>query len=396
MAARVQYGRTKWRERAAVRLANERISLTMLTGGGAIADFRLIRPPDAAVNTLWEAPWTSLDPAQFEPRRHTRIYGPAWVGKFLASFTGHVPCIDVFGAPSDAEIRQGLTLHGEATALPWKVRANRASAGSASVTLGVRLPAAQLDVERTLQVQAGESVVLVEERVSNRAAKDHFFHWVQHATFGPPLLAPGESLCAMSGERAKTWPLGYEGKEVLADDREFSWPHAPLRSGGEINIAEPFVRDGTGFVVSVLMDNTRETGFVAALNWRLGVVMGYLFRRADFPWVAIWEENLARAGTPWNGKTRARGLEFGTTPMPIGKQDAFRQGPLFGTPTHACVPARGSLQTAYAMFVTPVGRDWRTLRDVRVEADAIVVEGGPDASVRLPMKLGKKLLQPLK
>lgn len=52
------------------------------------------------------------------------------------------------------------------------------------------------------------------------------------------------------------------------------------------------------------------------------LLIGYCFRREDFPWVAVWEENRAISAVPWQHRTEARGLEFGTTPTPSTREDA--------------------------------------------------------------------------
>jgi len=116
--------KTKWRDRPAFCLNNGVVQLTTLTGGGHIADFRLLDPTVRSVNTLWEAPWPTMDPDNFRSsdlRKNVRKYGPTPVGKFLAAFTGHAVCVDYFGGPSEAEAAQGLALHGEAANSRWKL-----------------------------------------------------------------------------------------------------------------------------------------------------------------------------------------------------------------------------------------------------------------------------------
>jgi len=209
--------------------------------------------------------------------------------------------------------------------------------------------------------------------VTNERAQDHFFHWAQHVTLGLPLLHPDESVIALPGTRAVTWPHGYEGASLVQDNQEFVWPDAPAIDGGNINLTRPFSRDGKGFVTAVLLDPQRELGFVAALNWRYGLLLGYCFRRSDFPWVTIWEENVARKGAPWDGKTRARGLEFSSTPMPVGKEETFARGSLFNTPTFRRVPARSELRAPYVAFLSKASSEWRSIRDIQVRLNKIIV-----------------------
>jgi hypothetical protein len=371
-ALRPSSTKTEWRTRQAYCLDNGIVALTTLTGGGHIADFRLLDAAGSGVNVMWEAPWTSMDPDQFRSG-HIRKYGPAPIGKFLAAFTGHAVCVDYFGAPSDAEIAQGLLLHGEAATSRWRLMEQKETAAEARLAFAVRLPAARLRFRRELRLLRGESVVYFDECIANEGTQDHFFHWTQHVTLGSPLLNPETSAIALSGTRAITWPHGYEGAALLPNNQEFTWPNAPTLDGGKVDLAQPFVRNGKGFIASLLLDPKREIGFVAALNWELGLLLGYCFRRADFPWVAIWEENMARLGSPWNGKVRARGLEFGSTPMPVGKEETFARGPLFDTPTFRRIPAKSSLRVPYVAFLCKVKSEWRSIGDIQLRADTIIV-----------------------
>ena len=368
--------KTKWKGRPALRLANGAIELVTLTSGGAIADLRLSTgSSDLRQNVLWEAPWPSVDPDRYQARVHNRTYGPEFVGKFLAGFTGHALCLDYFGAPSESEAKQGLCLHGEASVSRWRVLNQSQTKTWVSTLMGVKLPSAGLRFQRELRMRRDETVVYVSETVFNLRATDHFFHWTQHLTLGPPFLKAGESIVFLPAQRAITWPHGYEGKSLLADSREFSWPHAPAEDGSSLDISRPFLRAGTGFVAAALLNPDRGLTFVAALNFRLGLLLGCCFPRKAFPWVAVWEENCARQDSPWNGKTQARGVEFGTTPMPVGKREAFASGPLFGTPTFQCVPAMGKLRVTYAMFLAPVNPAWREILDIELGKQSIAVVG---------------------
>src|SRR5258706_7922591 len=364
--------KTKWRDRPAFCLNNGVVQLTTLTGGGHIANFCLVDSTGAGVNALWEAPWVTMDPDKFRSS-HIRKYGPTPVGKFLAAFTGHAVCLDYFGGPSEAEAAQGLALHGEAATSRWKLLELKQNGAEARVLVATRLPAAGLRFQRELRLRRDESVVYVEERVTNERAQDHFFHWTQHVTLGPPLLHPEESVVALPGTRAVTWPHGYEGASLVRDNQEFMWPEAPAMEGGKVNLARPFAREGKGLVVAVLLDPQRELGFVAPLNWKLGLLLGYWFRRSDFPWIAIWEENLAPAGTPWDGKTRARGMGICSTPMPVGKEETVSRGPLFDTPTFRRIPAKSEVRAPYVAFLSKVSSGWRAIRDIQVGRDKIIV-----------------------
>ena len=366
----------RWHHRSACVLSNDVVELTALHGGGHVASFRFLSgSQNPSVNALWEAPWETGDPGKAQAKKLAPHYGPRFVGKFLASFTGHALCLDYFGAPSAEEIKAGLPLHGEAATATWELVSEKNNPVAPRAKWQARLPSAGLLFEREITLLPKSSVAFFKESVTNQRPTDHLFHWVQHVTLGPPLLDPNTSKVFLSGKQAKSWPLGYEGKSLVASDRTFTWPMAPGEKGGRVNLALPFSKSGTGFVACVLLDPARNISFIAALNWEIGLVAGYCFQQQDFPWVAIWEENLARSYAPWNGVTQARGMEFGTTPMPIGKEAIFRAGNLFRAPGWKCVPAYGKKNAWYASFLAVVPKDWRSIRGISLAKNSLLLLG---------------------
>lgn len=91
--------------------------------------------------------------------------------------------------------------------------------------------------------------------------------------------------------------------------------------------------------------------------------------------MAVWEENCAREYAPWNGKTQARGMEFGTTPMPLGKEATFNQGQFLGAPCWCKVAAKGVRSAAYLAFLAPLPSGWKKVRDVRIDKEGVVLLG---------------------
>jgi hypothetical protein len=138
--------------------------------------------------------------------------------------------------------------------------------------------------------------------------------------------------------------------------------------------------------VGVLLDPQVEWGFVAAVNKREGLLIAYCFRRADFPWVALWEENKAIDAVPWKGETVALGLEFGTTPLPVSRRENFtRGGPLFGVPTVACIPARQKKTVHYAALLARVPAHFGRVRSIVPQGKEVVITGDAvSAPIRIP------------
>jgi hypothetical protein len=325
-----------------------------------------------------------IEPYQYSEKLHKRNYGTITEGKLLSGLAGHNICLDYFGSPSPEEAAQGLSQHGEAPSSKWRATSITSSSQKASLEMSVRLPVAGLDFSRRISVKKSDPVVYFTETVRNLRKADHFFHWTQHVTLGAQFLDSEQSSITIPGEKAITFPHGYdEGKALLASNREFRWPNAPLADGKTVDLSTPFLRQGLGFVVAVLLNKSREFGFIAAVNQGLGLLIAYCFKRTDFPWVAVWEENLGITAPPWKERTQARGLEFSTTPLPVLRSESFMSGHLLGEPTCTSIPALGSKTVAYIAFLASVPNHWH-LQDIELDPGRILLHG--DSSTPIEIK----------
>ncbi len=366
----------RWKGRDATKLSNGAVELVALSGGGHLAAFRFAeRYGIAAQNVLWEAPWETADPPNRRFDELSQIYGSSETSKFLAGYTGHAVCLDYFGLPSLEEAARGLPLHGEAAIAHWNVTRPRET-NEPECQWNVRLPVAQLNYARTIRLGTQESVAYIEETVSNLRSVDHSVHWVQHATFGPPFLNAGESTLAVSALRGMTSPLGYEGYSLLASDQEFVWPHAPREDTTQLaDLRQPFSIRGRGFLATLQFDRQREVQFVLAINWKLRLGMGYCFRRTDFPWVTVWEENCVRQNTPWSGNAQVRGMEFGTTPLPLGRKGTLRQRSMRDNSYSLVLPAHGTRTVHYVAFLFTIPAGIASVENAEVKGSTIVLGG---------------------
>jgi hypothetical protein len=370
----------QWKKRRAYRLSNGRVEITALVGGGHIADFRLCGSP---INALWESSWPTIEPQNFSSREHAPLYGDGPAGRFLSAYTGHALALGYFGMPSFAEAEQGLALHGEAASTEWNVISAECDDRSASLAMEVSLPVYRLRFRREIFLPVDAFTVCITEVVSNQSDDDVEFQWVEHAAFGEPFFTSGDATLFVSGTRGVAWPVGYEGKEILCNDAEYRWPYAPSTDGEPFDLSQPFVRDGTGFVAALLAAANRENAFVAVHNRRRKLVAGYSFDRTLFPWIALWEENRAREYAPWNGRTRVRGVEFGTSPMPLGLDHARKVRSLFDMPVLASIPGGSRMETQYDLFLHPTPPQWTQIKDVRRFDDTLVVRGDGNEEISL-------------
>ena len=379
----------RWHGREAYSLSNGLLQMVNLTGGGHIAEMSFTKGSGLpALNPFWLPKWKGMEPFQYRSKVHAKTYGPLSEGKLLSGITGHNICLDYFGAPSEEEAAQGLSCHGEAPSSKWRKSNARRTARLLNLTLSVRLPEAGLKFSRQIEMRAAESVVYIKETVANERKLDHFFHWTEHVTLAPPFLTPEDGRVIMSATRGITSPDGYDGhpeKSLLKSGREFQWPKAPASSGGKADLSRCLTQKGLGIIASLLLDPEREIQFVGGLNTRHRLLYAYCFRRSDFPWVTIWEENCGRDSAPWNGRAETRGLEFGSAPLPTTRREAFARGPIFGTPTFSTVPGRGRKTVPYVAFLAHLPEGFNEVRDITLGRNEILVQGsGKSQQVRVP------------
>ncbi len=359
--------------RAGFRLRADWGHVSVLEGGGHICELNL--NACAGVNPLWRPPWVTIDPFEHTPAKHARKYGPPPDGRLLAGIAGHSVSFDHFGPPSAEETAAGLTTHGEAPALKWDLQ-KQAQSPRPQLRYGVTLPEAQIGFSRTLTLDRINPVIYCEEEAVNLSSYDRPISWNEHVTFGPPFLEAETTWFDMPATRAKVCPAGYSPRFFLRPEAEFTWPNAPSRDRKRVNLRTMPARR-FGHYTAQLLNPKLEIGFIAACNPRLGLLVVYAFRRADFPWVGNWEERYNRTQAPWQGKTFCRGLEFSTTPFAIPRRETIEQGPLFGTPTYSWLPAKSKARVRFLILLFEVPETFRGVASVSVARKRIdVIETG--------------------
>jgi hypothetical protein len=251
---------------------------------------------------------------------------------------GHNLCLDLFGGPSDAEATAGITVHGEASVNPYEVGAE-----AGTLVMRTTLAAAQLAFERRIRLDGTR--ILIAEAVENLSRFDRPVAWTQHVTLGPPFIEPGVTRFEWHAARSRT----FEGDfGHLARGQEFEWPQAPKLGGGTLDLRVAPPEGWGGFTTHLMKDPAYFTAEANALRF------GYRWRRDDFPWLGIWDENHSRTQPPWNGQTVTRGMEFGVSPYPESRRAMIDRGSLFGVPAYRWIPARERVTVEYEAFFEPV------------------------------------------
>ena len=95
----------------------------------------------------------------------------------------------------------------------------------------------------------------------------------------------------------------------------------------------------SGFVNNFLVDPKEEFGYLTAVNPEQRLLLGYLFRRTEFPWLNVWEAN--EAATSDQPAMLTRGLEFSNTPTHGSFKAMVAVPKLWDVPAYEWLNARG-------------------------------------------------------
>ena len=260
----------------------------------------------------------------------------------------------------------------------------QATSQEVSLTLTVRLPVAGLRFSREIRLRQGESVAYLTETVLNEKKADHFFHWTQHVTLGPPFLGTRHQQHrhfrhARANRRGRLrrervaglrtrFSLAFSSGEVGRKHR----PHAPLRPAG------------TGIIVTVLLNPRREVQYIAALNEPQRLLMGYCLAQGLPLGGDLGGEPVARRAavecTLPDARARVR-----LQPFPIPRREAFAVSPLFGAPTFSIVPAKAKSTVRYVSFLAQVPEGFGRVRRQQAGQNEVLIKGtGSRVPVRLP------------
>ena len=321
--------------RESVVLEGEKAAVVVDLGGGSIVRFQLNESP---LNPLQ---WNNPGPAG-EPRPMS-----------------HFLCLDRWGAPSKAEEANGMPFHGEATRVRWTVlRENGRAGGARQAEMAAWLPLAGLEVKRRIQLAAKHALLTVTEQVTNNNKLGRVYNMVQHPTIGPPFLDPTTVVDANARK-------GFMQSSPLPNPEEPAvyWPQA-LRDGQPVNLRN-LTDNPDPNVVSFVIDE--EYGWVTAANASRGLLLGYLWKKSDYPWLNIWRH-------VEDGKPLARGLEFGTTGLHQPFEVLLEKGRIFGRPLHAYLDAGQSATRSYAAFLLAIPSDYQGVAEVRYEDGRITVQ----------------------
>ena len=324
-------------ERTTLILENDRVQAVFDCGGGALADFHF---KNQRLNPL---AWRLPEPGDVKPR-----------------MMGHFICFDRLGGSTKNEKSNGMPNHGEASKIMWHE--------SASDTMGpdelvvrmlCELPLAGMRVDRKAELSERGSVMFVDEYFTNINPLGRLCNIVQHPSIGGDFL---DDTVLVDSNAWKGFANG--NPKPMYEEPVIYWPY--LVKDDRLTDLRMLVDGDQNGVENFVCKKDVKTGWMTACNAEKGLLIGYVWDIADYPWIRHWRHIE-------DGKPLARGLEFGTTPLPFPFGDILKKGSIFETPVIVFLDANESIKKSYTVFLLSIPSDFLGVESVAISEDKIIV-----------------------
>jgi len=319
-------------------LRNDSVTLSISRFGGAIVGFVF---NDQQLNPL---DWKVLPKDMPENNKKG------------APFQGHFLCVGRWGSPTESEKLAGIPHNGEPANNWWKSHQDTIFG---PVTMQTEAPLEQWKVERSIQLSSNEACFEVQETLTNQLNTGRFTAIVQHATLGGAFL--DESVIVNSNARA-----GFNQALISRSltGFEYQWPMAYSDSlKNTIDLTKS--TNPNGYVSTHVIDD--EPGWATAANPGKGLLIGYIWKTEEYPWLHIWH------GIK-DGKLWAKGLEFGTTGLGDTFSSEMRAAKTFhGRNNNLFIDVKSSVTKKYVCFLMRIPENFSGVNSISYTENQITV-----------------------
>ncbi len=266
-----------------------------------------------------------------------------------------------------------MPFHGEAATVEWETLSPPArQEGAVVAEMRCRLPIGGMELKRRLELSETSALCRVREDITNLNPLGRVYNIVQHPSIGPEFL---DESVLVDTNAWKGFAQG--GKTPVPEEPVLYWPK--VIHNGALADLRTLRDDHNPGVVSFVFADSLEHGWVTAVNPNKGLLIGYLWKLSEYPWLNIWRN-------VQNGRPAARGLEFGVTGLHQPFPTLVAKGAIFGRPLFEYIDSGQTITKSYIMFLAKTPSGFEGVRDVHLRGDDIVItpirDGSPEIVVR--------------
>ena len=136
-------------------------------------------------------------------------------------------------------------------------------------------------------------------------------------------------------------------------------------------------------VSSFVFDETQKYGWVTACNSGQRLLIGYIWRTDDYPWLNIWRYMR-------DGRVEARGLEFGTTGYHQPFEQLVKTGKLLGNPLVDYIDAGQTVSRSWSVFLLRLPDGYHGVTRISYEEGRLILlEHGKQNPRTLQLEVGR-------
>ena len=186
------------------------------------------------------------------------------------------------------------------------------------------------------------------------------FNIVQHVTLAPPFLDKS-TLFDNNAEK------GFEDKEDGSLNQEetiLTWPEV-IHHGEKISLRQ--FQDEWPRVSSFVFSQNEEYGWVTASNPGKKLMLGYLWKTEDYPWINFWR--YIESGVPM-----AFGMEFGTTGLHESFPVVAKKGKIFDRNIYDFIDANEVISKSFITFLAKIPADYKGVDKIEVNDSLLIIK----------------------
>ena len=324
-----------------ISMGNEEFILSIKQRGGAYVDFHLIEKP------LNPFTWKLL-PEQM-PKNNQPF-----------TFDGHFLCTGRWGEPSPGEINAGIPHNGEVNTAWWEISADKSIKGFTVNSMKCQASIERIDVERNVYIPEQGTYFLIKELFTNQLPVGRVHNVVQHGTIAAPFLTK-ETIINTNAT------LGFDQRTNIKylEDSSFAWPDGYLADGSVEDLRR--VTSENGYVTTHIIEDT--IGWITAINPEGRLVIGYVWKTAEYPWLNIWHQ-------PKDKLPFVQGLEFGTTGLGKPYQLLLENNvTFFGRNSFEYIDAGQTVEKSWVCFMAVIPEGFGEVVRLSLSSNAITLQG---------------------
>lgn len=274
-----------------------------------------------------------------------------------AIFQGHFLCFGRWGGPTQGEIKAGIPHNGEPTNNWWRLNNSSENA----IEMQAWAKAEQMEIIRQINLEPQKTVYNVTEEIKNPNSFGRYFNIVQHATLGTPFLSENTIVDCNA-----TYGFSQDLAKPDLYQYEYVWPNGYIKDPQK-NIDLRRSHHKEGFVTTHVFSKNSEYGWITATSPENNLLIGYIWKTADYPWLHVWHGLL-------DGKLWAKGIEFGTT----GLGDTFapddRIARVFhGQKNFIFIDAKSQIKLAFSSFLAKVPDNFKHVQNIQKVNGKIII-----------------------